>query len=182
MSRIRIIAALPALLTLAGATRAQGQLPAAGNGLADAAAVSTAETLEAEAASYFPTKRRYKQAAKLLLRAASLRDATDVKGIEDLLRAGQLSYYVGDMATARRAIEQAGERALRAGYPGRAANAFLDAGYLALARKDRNSARRFFVDAWRLAQSPHLTESERIAIAGRLAVIGNGATPLAIVR
>jgi hypothetical protein len=183
MWRIRIIAALPlTLITLAAASRAHAQQPAAGNGPVDTTAVTIAASLEAEAVSYYPTTRKYKQAAKLLLRAASLRAGADVKGIDDLVMAARLSFYVRDLQTAQTAIEQAADRALRAGYPGRAADAYLDAGYVALARKDENRARELFLDAWRLAHSPHLTQVERTMITARLAAIRQTGAPLAVLR
>ena len=133
--------------------------------------VRRADALSERASRLFESPVRYREAARLLRQAAELRAGDDGRATKELLIAGRLSYYAGDLSTAQRTLEDGAERALENGQLSIAANAYIDAAFSALARKDAADALAFVRRAQRLAASPHLLRAEQDEILSRIGPI-----------
>jgi len=128
--------------------------------------------LESQAQAFFATPKRYADAAKLYLRAAEIRVAGDPQRITDLMMASRLSYYTGNATRAWEIMERAGEEALAAGDVISAANAFVDASFLAKAAGARTPVIELARRAQLLTSSPLLETAQREAILSRIGVSG----------
>ena len=136
--------------------------------IASTADPTRADQLHARAVSMFAEPDRHHSAADLLQRAASLRDASDAAAVNELMTAGKLYAYTGDNRKARGALEEAARRALALGSIVDAANALVDAAFVAVRQGDGGAARTLVGRAELLARSPQLTSAQRVAILGRI--------------
>ncbi len=127
-----------------------------------------ADQLHARAESLYGVPGKLRAAASLHEREASLRGAADLRGIDALDRAARLYAYAGNRARARGLMQKAGDRALRAGEVRRAAHAYIDAAFLALADRDVVRAYSLTKRADLLAHSPHLDSADRAGIVRRI--------------
>lgn len=162
INRSALVTALIAIAGFASAGQAQTTVTS-GSG-----AAARADALHERAAGLFETPARYREAARLLREAASLREEIDDRGTAELLLAGRLSYYARDWSTAQRTFMTGGTRALENGQLYLAANAYVDAAFSALERRDQGDAFAFVGRAERLTSSDHLEHTEREKILGRI--------------
>ena len=107
-------------------------------------------------------------AAKAYRAAAAYPGLEDARAVEDLLRAGSLFATAGKLTAAQSAMEKAGERALAAGMPGAAADAFADAALIAAKAGNPKVALLAHRANW-WAKMDGVSEAQRAAIQGRLA-------------
>jgi hypothetical protein len=135
-------------------------------GLSDRVAMAT--DLENKAKALYPAPKRYREAARLLVEAAALRDAGDPQRIDNLRQAGRLFHYAGVSERARSVMEQAADAALAAGDVKTAAAAYLDAAFLAQDVKRIEDARRMIEKARLLTNSPLLSAEEKSVILERI--------------
>jgi hypothetical protein len=133
-----------------------------------ASTVASANDLEAKAAALYSTPKRYREAARLLMEAAGLREAGDPQRVKNLRQAGRLFYYTGNPESARAAMEQAADAALAVGDVKIAAEAYLDAAFLAQSVKSTAEVRRFIEKARLLTNSPLLSAEEKVIILERI--------------
>ncbi|MGH7501957.1 MAG: hypothetical protein ACREL7_09390 [Longimicrobiales bacterium] len=128
-----------------------------------------AAQLEQHARSLYNQRAKYADAADLLLRASALRPQGDAQAADNLIMAGRLRYYIGDLTDARRAFFNAAERAVRNGQVLAAANAYIDAAFVAVEQERQADAHEMIEAARRLAGSPHLRDGERNELKIRIA-------------
>lgn len=121
-----------------------------------------------EAALRLATAKRWSDAARLHRRSAEFRAAEDPLGSQCLSEAAALVYAAGDRSAARSDMVKAAERALVRGDLRGAANAYLDAAWIAQEQKKTNQVWEFGHRAEILAASPLLSESDRGAILRRI--------------
>lgn len=123
-----------ALLTLAPAM-------AAAQNSADESAVrhERAELLSEQAWLLANQKRDFEQAASYLREAAHLREV-GVDKVRDLLNAGRFHFYADHLGSAVSALKDAGEVAMALGDVDTAEQAFLDGAFVAVAAGDLTSA------------------------------------------
>ncbi len=130
------------------------------------------EKIEATAAKHLTDGGNWHRAASLFRRAAELRPAGDETAVEDLLRAGRLSFYQGHERQAVRDFESAGVRALDRGDVIVAANAFADAAWVAESNGQPAEANELLRRAQMLANSPLLGDHARDMLKTRWEVTG----------
>ena len=130
--------------------------------------VERAEELEAQAHEVLRDIRQTGKAAKLLRKAAALRPVGDPIAVKDLTAAGQLSYYAGDLRLAETTFKKAADAALRIGDVLTTAHALIDVAHVAIELRDASSALTSVERAQLLASSPHLSQSDRMRLMGRL--------------
>ena len=130
---------------------------------------SKAVELERKAELLYGEPGRYHEAARLLLRAAELREDGDPMQVHDLSMAGRLFYYTGRKAEALRTIESAADAALAIGDVLNAAHLYVDASHLARENGRPDDAVRLMGSARLLTKSPLLAESSRREVTARLA-------------
>jgi hypothetical protein len=128
----------------------------------------TAEQLEARATSLFESPKRYPEAARLLVRAADLRDMGDPQRIENLRQASRLYFFASSMKHSRIAAERAAREALAVGHVFEAADALLDAASLAQQVGDTRGGADLLHRAQLLALSPLLSIVDRAALQSRI--------------
>ena len=159
-SRASIVMVLLATAGLPGAASAQYRLPTI---------VSTvkADSLH-EAAAQLATDGRWRDAARLYRRSAEFRAAEDPVGSRCLKEAAALAYAAGDRSGARSDMAHAADRALARGNLREAANAYLDAAWIAQEQEKPGQVWEFGHRAEILAASPLLSESDRGAILQRI--------------
>ena len=129
--------------------------------------------LEQEARGYLDDMNRWGRAADLFRQAAHLRAASDPVAISDLKTAARLEFYHGSERQARRDLEHAGQRALAIGDVVGAANAFVDAAWVAGNDGQDNEARALIERAQLLALSPLISHEDRTDIQRRLPAVGS---------
>ena len=130
--------------------------------------VERARKLEARAEDFRNQPDQWKKAARLYQKAAELRPADDHQKVLNLQQASLLLHYVGDDRMALTVMEEAAEVALRRGDVVAAAEARLDAAWLAGELKQRETAREHLEEARILSSSPLLGQSERSRILHRI--------------
>ena len=133
-----------------------------------ASRVVKANALSDKAASMYSTPAKYKYAATLHVRAASLRAPGDPRGYEDLNMAGHLYYAAGAIWNAREAMERAAEHAVARGDVVAAAKSYVDAGYLAIEERRTDRVPALALKAELLARSPLITDEQRASIMNRV--------------
>lgn len=119
------------------------------------------EALEMKAHEHLQEVGDWGRAASLFRRAAELRPSSDPVAVQDLIQAARLSYYHGDKGDAVRDFEAAGQRALALGDVIVAANAFVDAAWVADANGRSERALNLVGRARLLANSPLLPDEIR---------------------
>lgn len=168
-------AALLALATLvaAGSAGAQHQLdPVHVVGRK----VAKANALHQAALAMNTDPRHYREVADMHLHSAYLRDPTDAQAASCLTLAGNLLYFAGDLPQAQKALEEAGTRAETNGDLVTSANAYIDAGLVARARREGAEAEELGERAEKLAASPMVTDEQRAAITRRIERAGSART------
>jgi hypothetical protein len=96
------------------------------------------------------------------------RAVTDATAIGDLILAGRLLNAAGQDEEAKAVLEEAAERARSLGHVQRAAEAYLDAAFVAEALGEGSESQRLATNAAMLASSPLLDEDARSAILRRI--------------
>lgn len=134
------------------------------------------DALVARATAWIDDAERRDDAARLLVRAAELRPASDPRVAEELTAAARLFYYAGDAARAQRTMQRAGETALANGDVVAAANALLDVAWIARERGTSMEVRENAVRARRLMSSPLVDSRTRESVLRR---IRSSASPVA---
>lgn len=127
-----------------------------------------AADLHAQARVLLMNTARYREAGAMLRQAASLRAPGDDAAVGDLVLAGKVYAYANDLGPARKALVDGAALALRFGDVVTAANAYVDAAFVALQARDLESMRALTASAERLAGSRHITREQRMAIMMRI--------------
>jgi hypothetical protein len=125
-------------------------------------------TLEVEALKLHDSPDQYLRAADLYIEAAMLRRPADPLVVHNHRMAARLLFYAGDGVRAQITMEAAGQAALRTGDVVEAAQAFLDAAWLALRRNNVDEMTRLAESAELLMESPLVPEDQRQAVLGRI--------------
>jgi hypothetical protein len=172
-------AALAALLGLAAAADAQ-MTGSNGSNNGDAANISRAEALEAQAnalLSTFPFQ--FPRIAQLYEKAAHLRPEHDPIRVRNLLFSGKAYHHARRLEASRRNLTLAAETAVRYGELVTAAHAFLDAAFVAVEQKDMAEASRLATRAACLSRSSLIAVGDASNIRRRL---GTPSWPAYVVR
>jgi hypothetical protein len=128
----------------------------------------TPDELEERAAALLVQPARYGEAARLYQDAAALRNVSDPRAVEALMKAAHLYHYANRLFDARKAMEQAARRALANGDVVAAAQANVEAALFAHKQGKQAQANRLGRTALQLATSPLLTAHQRASIIGRI--------------
>jgi hypothetical protein len=129
---------------------------------------SRADSLDEKALALYSSPKKWRQAAYLHQLSASMRSLEDMRGIGSLTAAANLFYAIGDLRSARSAMESAAEHAARRGEVGKSALAYIDAGYIALELGNTGRAEQLGRKAQGMAGSPFLSDGERSTILRRV--------------
>lgn len=133
-----------------------------------ASATARADRLH-EAAMALPTETRFAaKAAKLHEQSAELRGEGDPEAVNCLRSAAFLRYYAGSRRTSADLMERAAARAANIGDVARAADAYIDAAYIAQELRDGGRARDLARRAQLLANSPLISDVQRAALRARI--------------
>jgi hypothetical protein len=159
--RLAAAGVLLVTLGLPAAAPAQYRLPALVSAV-------KADSLHAAAVALAMTTNRWRDAAALHRRSAELRSADDVQGFNCLNEAAALAYASGERSRARNDMADAARHALDRGDLRAAAEAYLDAAWIAQEQKKPREVWEFGHRAEILAGSPLLGSSDRAAIMGRI--------------
>ena len=127
-----------------------------------------ADALDRQAAERYGTPREWRTAARLHERAAALRGPADASASESLEMAAHLYRAAGDLGKARSAMERAASHAAARGDVVTAANAYVDAGLLALENGRDDQVATLARKAETIAYSPLLSELQRATIMNRV--------------
>ncbi len=130
--------------------------------------VARALELEARAWAMRDQMNRYPTAARLYREAADLRPDHDPQKVENLRQASRMSYYSNRPDQASRDAEAAARAALRRGDVVTAADAFVDAAWLAARAGKAAQFEHLVEEATLLAGSPLLAEVQREQLLRRL--------------
>jgi hypothetical protein len=126
------------------------------------------EDLEAQAQELFEVPKKYGEAVKLYVRAANMREAGDPVRVTDLVMASRLAYYAGKEERSAALMERAADEAHAAGDVVRAANAYIDASFLAREAGWELKVPELVKKAQLLTASPLIARSDREAILARI--------------
>ncbi|NNF29540.1 MAG: hypothetical protein HKO53_11095 [Gemmatimonadetes bacterium] len=129
--------------------------------------------LEQQAEAYLDEMDRWGRAADLYRQAAELRDPADPVAVSNLKTAARLEFYNGSERQALRDLQYAGQRALAIGDVVSAANAFVDAAWVAGSDGQGQEARAMIERAQLLVLSPLISTEDRTEIQRRLPVTGS---------
>jgi hypothetical protein len=139
--------------------------------LASEEAFERAQRLEADAWGILNCQPvNYRKAARLFQQAAASRAFDDRRALENLRMAGLLAYYGKDLRRSRSIMAERAERALRLGEVHEAADAYIDAAFLAVELRDGPAAVGYAENARLLADSPLLSVAQRDNLSHRLGV------------
>jgi hypothetical protein len=158
--RASVAILLLATAGLPGAAAAQYRLPTIVSSV-------KADSLH-EAAVGLAAAGRWRDAARLFRRSAEFRAAEDPLGPKCLTEAAALAHAAGDRSAARADMAHAAERALARGDLTTAAQAYLDAAWIAQEQQNPRQVWELGHRAEILAGSPLLSESDRGAILQRI--------------
>lgn len=125
---------------------------------------ATAEQVERKAIALYANPDRAEEAAQLQRQAASLRAPEDPKGVTSLVMAARLFSYAHHLPAACRTMEAAGDRALAMGDVVKAAQAYVDAAFIAQEQGSGTQVKRLAKKAVLLTVSPLLRADERAGI------------------
>jgi hypothetical protein len=163
-----LLSASGALLALSGASAAALAQHTLAPVHVTASATARADKLHDQAMN-LPTETRYaKKAARLHEESAELRAVDDAQAVGCLRTAAFLRYYAGDRRAGVNLMERAATRAADLGDVARAADAYIDAAYIAQEVKDNARARELGRRAQLLTNSPLLSDAQRLALRNRL--------------
>ncbi|HSG47705.1 MAG TPA: hypothetical protein VLA43_07845 [Longimicrobiales bacterium] len=129
--------------------------------------VEKAQALEAAAREAAEVRAAFREASRLYRQAAEIR-GDQPEAAQSLMMAGALAYYVGSEGQAIKDLTRAGELALAWGDVVTAAQAFLDASWVAAKEGRQNDAAELGRRAERLSASPLIQRQERGAILNRI--------------
>jgi len=124
--------------------------------------------LHQQAIDLYEIPERWGEAADLHREAAENLPANDAGQFYGYSRAALLYFYAGELAEARRSMEDAAEVAEATGDVLTAAHAYVDAAFIAIAEDYDGKQREFVADAREVAASELLTETERESILIRI--------------
>jgi hypothetical protein len=133
--------------------------------------VERAEQLEAKAKKLYSNTSKYADAAKLHEEAADHRSRVDPLRVKSLQMASRLYHYAGKETKALALMERAAEEALASGDVVTAANAYVDASYLAQYQKRQEDVVRLARKAEMLVNSPLLGAQQRSWLQDRIGAI-----------
>jgi hypothetical protein len=162
-----ITAVLPmaALLALPSSGSAQYAVTRAAVSSVD---VSQARVLEARAKTLLEDSEGWAEAVDLYRQAANLRPAGDEVATENLMMAGKLAFYTGDGLRALVDLQTAAAQALVCDKPFHAAQAYLDAAWVANELDMKDDRDLFVAQANRIATYHDLTRWEKDEIQRRM--------------
>jgi hypothetical protein len=166
-SRVSRTGLLLLTLGLPATAAAQYQLPALVSSF-------KADSLHEAAVTLALTSHRWRDAASLHRRSASLRSADDPLAYRCLTEAAALAYASKDRSAARADMAQAATQALARGDLRAAADAYLDAAWIAQEQGKTRQVWELGHRAEMLASSPYLSVSDRTAILRRISRSGDG--------
>lgn len=127
-----------------------------------------ADALSSQATELYGTPPRFREAAELHLKAAELRSVDDPRRVSDLMAAGRLFVYSGDVAQGRRSIEKAAQTALVIGDLADAGHMYIDAAFVAAQAQDVAGARQMLRAARWIASAPMLRPDEEQRLLRRM--------------
>ena len=167
MSRVSIILRTTMLVILIAPAGLQAQSAYKSSG--DNDAYAKALELHAAAAGLYDQPGRFEDAARLHVLEAHFRSPRDPEAVEALAMAARLFTYANRLFDARQAMEQAGDRALSMGDVARAANAYLDAAFVARKARKEAEVLRLARKAYLLTDSPLLSSNQKGEVRKRFA-------------
>jgi DNA-binding PucR family transcriptional regulator len=124
--------------------------------------------LHQQAIDLYEFPERWGEAADLHRKAAENLTKNDAGQFFGYSRAALLYFYAGDLAAARRSMEDAAQVAEATGDILTAANAFVDAAFIAVAEDYDGKRREFVGEARELVDSPVLRDEDRAEILARI--------------
>ena len=136
-------------------------------GAAVVATLTPAQVM-AQAQQLFGEPEHFGAAADMLEKAGIATPLEDVGGANLLVAAARIQVYTGELARARRNMQEAGWRALGNGKLLLAANAYADAALIAQRQNDEPAAREYVRIVKLLAQWPKVSAAERRQILSRI--------------
>ncbi len=139
---------------------------AQGTRLLSAPAMAAAEQLEAQSAQQKFTSHDWIMAGQTLERAAQLRPADDLQGINDLFEAATAYTTAGRSTMSLQALQNATNRAEAAGRSDLAATALFAAFNIAARLQDDDMISRYLDQLVTVVQSPGATQAQRDAVLG----------------
>ena len=154
-------AAIPAVATAQEGTLQPVHVTAVG--------VSRADRLRMEADALPARTDQFAKAARLYQRSAEARAPGDTATPTCLRTAAYLFYYSGDSRAGADLMEKAAQKSVEHGDVVHAANAYIDAAFIAAEIRQSDRALEFGRRAELLATSPLLSDSQRDALRGRMA-------------
>ncbi|HEU4565003.1 MAG TPA: hypothetical protein VFS05_10160 [Gemmatimonadaceae bacterium] len=128
---------------------------------------SKATKMEQQAEALRSHPRRWYEAARLYVRAAGLRGGSDPRATKDLQQAAHLYFALNELDSASTAMRRAGDAAMARGDVVLAADAYLNAAWVAGRDGDAPAMHDFLDRARALASSPLLTSDQRRSILER---------------
>ena len=164
-SRVSTAGLLLLTLGLPVSASAQYQLP----GLVSS---FKADSLHEAAVTLAHTTHRWRDAASLHRRSAALRSVDDPLAYRCLREAAAIAYAVNDRSSARTDMAKAASQALARGDLRAAADAYLDAAWIAQEQGKPRQVWELGHRAEMLADSPYLNASDRAAILQRISRSG----------
>ena len=159
-SRLSLAGVLLAIAALPSVGAAQYQLPVLVSSV-------KADSLHKAAVAYVAAH-RWHDAARLHRESAALRSSDDPLAFRCLSDAAALAYAVNDRTAARNDMADAAGQALARGDLSSAAQAYLDAAWIAQEQKNPRQVWEMGHRAEMLAASPLLAERDRVAILQRI--------------
>ena len=158
-------------VALPAAASAQQRSPTPLDPVHVTARATRADQLDARAAAYEQAddSRRWGKAARLRERAAALRPAADPGGFTSLRAAAFSRHALGQRVAAGYLMERAGDQAMARGDVFNAADAYVDAAYIAAELRDPERVREFVGKGTLLMGSPLLSPPQRESLRGRVA-------------
>ncbi len=129
---------------------------------------TTAEQVEKKAIALYAYPERAEEAAQLQRQAAGLRAPDDPKAVTSLVMSARLFSYAHRLPTACRIMEAAAERALGMGDVVKAAQAYVDAAFIAQEQGHGTQVTKLAKKAVFLTASPLLRAEEKAAIVARI--------------
>jgi len=124
--------------------------------------------LHQQAIALYEIPERWGEAADLHRQAAENLLDNDAGQFYGYSRAALLYFFAGDLADARRSMEDAAQVAEATGDVLTAAHAYVDAAFIAIAEDYAGKKREFVADARAIAATDLLTEAERASVLNRI--------------
>lgn len=166
-TRFNVLAVLAILAIPAAVTGQQALSPVQIEARRASQANERADLLEARAEQLRASPRWYLDAARLYRRAALLR-GTDARAVGNFRSAAWMYSAVGNNGLASQLMEKAAERAAAVGGVEDAANAYIDAAFLAVASSRQDKVPAILGRMHAVLSSPLLPETRRTSILQRI--------------